>query len=58
MIYDQCQTIEDLPKFIESHERFIAALKPGKARVAYQTRLDKVRQLLSNEHIPTNPQPQ
>lgn len=49
---DGCSTIENVDKFIASHERFVANLKPGKARIAYKTRLNQVKQLIieQNDH--------
>jgi hypothetical protein len=49
MKISQCETIIDLPKFIETHESFIKALKPGKARTAYLTRYNKVKEQLTQK---------
>ena len=46
MKIDPCATIADLPKFISQHESYVKNMKPGKARTAYETRLNKVKQLI------------
>jgi hypothetical protein len=49
ILFDGCQTITDVNKFIESHEQFITSLKPGKAQTAYKNRLEKVKELTKKQ---------